>query len=206
MFTSMWIRAMAVCSLTLVLAFPCYGQSSTSGYDRMDGDYVKPSKRAQPKRNFNLATQARADGESSRRVTEYRSASSATRANARREDDREESRAVQTRKTSGRNSQDSLKPSDDTNVAPPESDERTKSPQGYETTEATDVADDASTTPVERAAPVNDNQLVYCSKTLLEFHWNAECPMLKNVKPTRLTYKQARDSRYAECTSCGAKR
>jgi hypothetical protein len=209
MFTFKWIRAMAVLSLTLLLAFPCYAQVSGAGYDRMDGDYIKPSKRAQPKRNFNLATQERANSETTRRVGEYRSATSATRASAWREDDREESRAARDRKTPGRNPQassESPRASDDTEVAPPVSGEAVKANQDYETTEASDVAAELTTVPVERALPVDEHQLVYCSKRLLEFHWDVDCPMLTNVKPTRLTYKLAKEGRYTECTSCGAKR
>jgi len=209
MFTVKWIRAMAVLSLTLLLGFPCYGQSSDAGYDRMDGDYIKPSIRAQPTRNFNLATQERANSESSRRVGEYRSVSSATRSHAQREDDREESRAAHDRKSPSPNRPANSEPrqtSDDPEVISPDSGKSGKASQGYETTEASDVTTDLTTAPVEPALSINENQLVYCSRSLLEFHWDVDCPMLKNVKPTRLTYGVAREGRYTECTSCGAKR
>ena len=208
MFTVKRIRAMVVLFLTLLMGFPCYGQSS-AGYDRMDGDYIKPSKREQPTRNFNLATQERANSEKSRRVGEYRSATSASRANVRREDDREESRAAQDRTSPSRNRQavsEARQASDDPEVTPLESGEAVQANQGYETTEASDVAAELTTAPVEHALPVNENQLVYCSRKLLEFHWDVECPMLTNVKPTRLTYRVAKEGRYTECTSCGAKR
>lgn len=203
MFTFKWIRAVAVLSLTLLLAFPTFGQKSGAGYDRMDGNFIKPSTRTQPKRNFNLATQERASSESSRRVVESRSATSATRSRTWHEDDREESRESQGRTSSRNNSQadsDGRGASDGTEVAPSESGESVK------TTEASDVVVEQTTVPAERPAPVDENQLVYCSKRLLEFHWDAACSMLKNVKPTRLTYKVAKEGGYVECIYCGAKR
>ena len=208
MFTCKWIRATAIITLT-VLALPCLGQTSGGGYDRMDGNFIKPSKRAQPKRNFNLATQERANSESSRRVGESRSATSATRSKTWHEDDREESRAAEGRKSPAHRPQadsDGSGLPEGTEVSPPESGEAVKANIGYETTEASDVVAEPAAAPVARPAPADENQLVYCSKRLLEFHWDVECSMLKNVKPTRLTYKVAKESRYVECIYCSAKR
>ena len=209
MFTFKWIRAMAVLSLTWLLVFPTFGQASGAGYDRMDGNFIKPSKRAQPKRNFNLATQERASGETTRRIVERRSATSADRASASREDDREESRAAKERKVPERFRQtetDGGHSPEVTEVAPLEAGEAVKSDKGYETTEASDVVEKKAAPPVPRPAPIDENQLVYCSKRLLEFHWDAACSMLKNVKPTRLTYKLAKEGRYVECIYCKPKR
>lgn len=207
MFTFKWIRAIAMITL-IVLALPCLGQTSGGGYDRMDGNFIKPSTRAQPKRNFNLATQERANGESSRRIGESRSATSATRSQTWHEDDREESRAAHGRKSPAQSPQadsDGTGASKGTEVAPPESGESVKATKGYETTEASDVVVEPAAAPVARPAPIDENQLVYCSKRLLEFHWDVDCSMLKNVKPTRLTYKVAKESRYVECIYCRPK-
>ena len=58
MFTLKWIRA-TVLIVCLVIGVPCLAQNAGTGYDRMDGNYVKPSRREQPKRNFNNTTKER---------------------------------------------------------------------------------------------------------------------------------------------------
>lgn len=200
MFTITWMRATAV--LCLLLWAPlCLAGNPTTGYDRMDGDFIKPSKREQPKRNFNLADQAR----SKATYTETSALVSS--------DDRLESRTAKDRNLPGRFRQ----PVEVRKTAPAlTSDEAATEgdalqDKGVETVEAADVAPDAGTAPegvadaVGRPALFNENQLVYCSKKLFEFHWDVDCPMLKNVKPTRLTYKDAREARYTECTACAAR-
>lgn len=200
MFTKTWMRATTVLSL-LLWAPLCLAGNPTAGYDRMDGDFIKPSKREQPKRNFNLTDRARANPT----FTPISASVS--------EDDRLESRSAKDRNLPGRFRQ----PSVTHRTAPALTEDETategETPQdkGVETVEAADVAPEAGDAPEGVAAPVerpvlfNENQLVYCSKKLFEFHWDVDCPMLKNVKPTRLTYKEAREARYTQCTACAAR-
>lgn len=200
MFTMTWMRATTVLSL-LLWAPLCLAGNPTTGYDRMDGDFIKPSKREQPKRNFNLADQARS------KATYTETSASVTG------DDRLESRSAKDRNLPGRFRQ----PVEAHKTAPALTEDgaategETTQGKGVETVEAADVAPDGVTTPegvadaVERPVLFNENQLVYCSKKLFEFHWDVDCPMLKNVKPTRLTYKDVREARYTECTACAAR-
>lgn len=204
MFTKRWIWITTMCTLFL-MALPCLAQSS--GYDRMDGDVIKPSKREQPKRNFNLTKPTRdpnapvqRSGDAASGVTYTRTLSPIS------EDDRQESRAAKDRKTPDRFRQ----PVDTHQSVPATVDEAKKAQDGatadktIETREAEDVV--VEDMPAAKPLPLDENQLVFCSKRLHEFHWDVDCPMLKNVKPTRLTYKVAREARYTECTACGAVR
>lgn len=206
MFTKRWIRITTMCTLFL-LALPCLAQSS--GYDRMDGDVIKPSKREQPKRNFNLTKPTRdsnapvqRSGDAASGVTYTRTLSPIS------EDDRQESRAAKDRKTPERFRQ----PVDTHLSVPAAGDEAEKAQDGakadkaIETREAEDVVMEDVAAPAAKPLPLDENQLVFCSKRLHEFHWDVDCPMLKNVKPTRLTYKVAREARFTECTACGAAR
>ena len=206
MFTKRWIRITTMCTLFL-LALPCLAQSS--GYDRMDGDVIKPSKREQPKRNFNLTKPTRdsnapvqRSGDAASGVTYTRTLSPIS------EDDRQESRAAKDRKTPERFRQ----PVGSHLSVPAAGDEAEKAQDGakadkaIETREAEDVVMEDVAAPAAKPLPLDENQLVFCSKRLHEFHWDVDCPMLKNVKPTRLTFKVAREARYTECTACGAAR
>ena len=194
MFTIAWMRTTTVLTL-IVLALPCLAQNSGPGYDRMDGDFIKPSKREQPKRNFNLAEQART------KATYTETSASVTG------DDRLESRIAKDRSLPGRFRQ----PVEVRKTAPALTEDeattegKTTQDESVETVEAEDVATEGVADPVERRVLFNENQLVFCSKKLFEFHWDVDCPMLKNVKPTRLTYKDAREARYTECTACAAR-
>lgn len=189
------------CLLLVAGASPVWAQNSSSGFDRMEGDVIRPRVREVPKRNFNLSGKKRVGTESVRSSANPRSGTAATYqpiSGSAAQDDRFESRAAK-----DRNKPDRFRQPEGENTAVQRKNEEVETPkadeQAVSTQEATDVAEPVAATP----RPINENQLVYCSKRLLEFHWDQNCAMLKNVEPTRLTYKVARDARYAECTACG---
>lgn len=189
------------CLLLVAGALPVWAQSSSSGFDRMEGDVIRPNVREVPKRNFNLSGKKRVGTESVRSSANPRSGTATTYqpvSGSAAQDDRFESRAAK-----DRNKADRFRQPGDETTAVPRKREEVEKPQAEDevvsTQEATDVEAPAAATP----RPFDENQLVYCSKRLLEFHWDQNCAMLKNVEPTRLTYKDARAARYAECTACG---
>lgn len=194
-----------VCSCLCILAIaalPVGAQQSASGYDRMEGDVIRPNVREVPKRNFNLSGKKRVGTEAVRSSANSRSGTAATYqpvGGSAAQDDRFESRTAK-----DRNKADRFRQPSDATAAAPRKNEVEEKPKAKDvavsTQEATDVEEPVASSP----KPFNENQLVYCSKRLLEFHWDPKCAMLKNVEPTRLTYKVAREARYAECTACGA--
>ncbi len=207
MFTLKWIRATAVFAF-LVMGLPCLAQNAGSGYDRMDGDYVKPSKREQPKRNFNNTTKERLNiyrvkrSANSRAGTEMRYVVSTDTVPA---DDSHESRRAKDRSVAVPGNEGAEIQLDDPAAAVATERDASESGEDLETTEAVDVVTEEVTPKVLPSRSVDPHQMVFCSKRLMEFHWDQECAMLRNVKPTRLTYSDAKEARYTECTACGGK-
>ncbi len=208
MFTLKWIRATAIFAL-LVLGLPCFAQNASGGYDRMDGDYVKPSKREQPKRNFNNITKERLNiykvkrSANSRAGTgmQYVVSDDAPPANDSNESRRAKDRSVTLQGEEGTEVQLD-EPSDSITT----DGDASASGEGLKTTEAADVVSEEAVPKVLPSRSVDPNQMVFCSKRLMEFHWDQDCAMLKNVRPTRLTYSDAKEAHYTECTHCGGKR
>lgn len=200
MFTTTWNRAVAVFAFALV-ALPGLAQNAGSGYDRMDGDYVKPSKREQPKRNFNNITKERLNIYKVKRAANSRSGTGlqyVVDQDSVPADDSHESRRAADRSVDSKGDSNT-----DASITAPETD--SKSDGALQTTEAADVSAEEAAPEVLPSRSVDPNQMVFCSKRLMEFHWDQECAMLKNVRPTRLTYSDAKEARYTECTACGAK-
>lgn len=208
MFTLKWIRAMAV-FVFLVLGLPCLAQNAGSGYDRMDGDYIKPSTREQPKRNFNNTAKERLNiykvkrSANSRAGTEMQYVVSTDTVPA---DDSHESRRAKDRSVAVEGDEGTEIQLDEPADAVATEGEGSESDEGLQTTEAVNVVSEEVTPEVLPSSSVDPNQMVFCSKRLMEFHWDQECSMLKNVKPTRLTYSDAKEAHYTKCTACGGKR
>ncbi len=207
MFTTTWIRAMAVFTF-IVVALPCLAQNAGTGYDRMDGDYVKPSKREQPKRNFNITTKERLNVYKVKRSANSRAGTGiqyVVSTDAVPGDDSHESRRAKDRSITVQGHDDDDRELEHSGEGAETEAEDRDSDNELQTTEAVDVVSEEIVPQVLPSRTVDPDQMVFCSKRLMEFHWDQECAMLKNVKPTRLTYSDAKEARYTECTACGGK-
>jgi hypothetical protein len=207
MFTLKWIRAMVVFTF-FALALPSFAQGP-GGYDRMDGDFIKPSKREQPKRNFNNITKEPLNVYRVKRSGNPRSETSAQYTAT--TEPLPQNDSGETRRAKDRSIGEQALDAEANEVEVPTealtgNDGDSKAATGYETAEAADVIPEEAAPEVLPARTVDPNQLVFCSKRLMEFHWDQDCPMLKNVRPTRLTFSDAKEARYTECTACGGKR
>jgi len=208
MFTTTWIRAVAVFAFVAV-TLPCRAQNAGTGYDRMDGDYVKPSKREQPKRNFNNVTKERLYIYKSKRSANSRAGTGlqyAVSGDAVPRDDSNESRRAKDRLITDPVDAGVEIQLDEPADMDDSKQDASESGDGLQTTEAVDVVAEEEVPEVLPSRAVDPNQMVFCSKRLMEFHWDVDCAMLKNVRPTRLTYSDAKEAHYTECTACGAKR
>lgn len=208
MFTMKWIRATAV-FVFLVLGLPCLAQNAGVGYDRMDGDYVKPSKREQPKRNFNNTAKERLNIYKVKRSANSRAGTGMQYVVSKDTvpaDDSHESRRAKDRSIVIQSDEGAGIQLDETADPTAAEAEGSDSENGLRTTEAVDVVSEAVMPEVLPSRAVDPNLMVFCSKRLMEFHWDQACSMLKNVKPTRLTYSDAKEAHYTECTACGGKR
>lgn len=209
MFTIRWIRTTIIFTLIL-LALPGLAQSTGGGYDRMDGDFIKPSKREQPKRNFNITNKERLNIYSVRRSANPRAGTGMTytttsdgSATGKIDEDVASTNRSTSDATGNPENTQSGESGQDGKVAP---DAESNSQTGIKTTEAMDVVEDADMESIQRPLAVSETQLVFCSKRLMEYHLDQNCPMLKNVNPTRLTYAEAKATRYTACTECSGSR
>ena len=206
MFTLKWIRA-TVLVVCLMIGVPCLAQNAGTGYDRMDGNYVKPSRREQPKRNFNNTTKERLNIYKVKRSANSRAGADVqyvVSQDGDPEDDSQESRRAKDRSITVQGERTEIELEDSVEVEAPEG-EDSESGEGIQTTEAVDVVVEEPAPQVLPSRSIDPDQMVFCSKRLMEFHWDQECAMLKNVKPTRLTYSDAKEAHYTECTACGGK-
>lgn len=211
MFARMWIGPM-IAALAVVLSLPCAAEVSASGYDRMDGDYIRPNRRPTPKRNFNttLSESDRLNIYSVKRSGKSRAGMST---GSGRTVKSESSQILDQQNDAYGPEVNRILPSGDSRRANDAgsavveagdagANENAASPADIETTEAEDVP--AASPPQPRA--LSDAELagamVFCSKNLLEYHWDRNCAMLKNVKPTPLTLLSAKNSNYVECSEC----
>lgn len=206
MFTLKWIRA-TVLVVCLVIGVPCLAQNAGTGYDRMDGNYIKPSRREQPKRNFNNTTKERLNIYKVKRSANSRAGTDVRYVVSQEgdpKDDSQESRRAKDRSVTLQGERTEIELEDSMDIVAPEG-EVSESGEGVQTTEAVDVVIEETTPQLLPSSSIDPDQMVFCSKRLMEFHWTEDCAMLKNVKPTRLTYSDAKEAHYTECTACGGK-
>lgn len=220
MYILKWIQA-AVLTLTLViLALPAQAGNPAGGYDRMDGDFVRPNRRPTPKRDFSNAPEGERVNTYSaeRRTSTFRTQRNQSRSSAWRRGTASKMVNPQarpylphvTRVTPEPNANDRFPQPEESSgevsgesVVEYEPDERGTSPVA-----ARRSPEDGEPTAAPEPLPTvgtSEARLVYCSKTLHEYHLDPNCAMLTNYRPTPMSYESAKAANYVECTHCGSR-
>lgn len=220
MFVLKRIQVTAIILSLLILVLPSHAGNPAGGYDRMDGDFVRPNRRPTPKRDF------RSDAPEGEKVNTY---STERRSTFRTDRNNSRSRAWR-RGTASKivNPQERPYIPHVTRVSPDsESNDRFPQPEDNASENGTDTVveyqpearatapvaarrspedSEATTSTAPQPEPANNTaRLVYCSKTLREYHMNPNCAMLTNYRPTPMSYESAKAASYVECTHCGGR-